>query len=102
MNARIRLSDRMSNKQKADIEAYAKKVARSESEANLRRILKIVCIALHEKFGFGRDRLMTVINEVGIISETRKDDEVFWYHVDREMKALKLDFEPEDYERMDK
>ena len=102
MNARIRLSDRMSNKQKADIEAYAKKVARSESEANLRRILKIVCIALHEKFGFGRDRLMTVINEVGIISETRKDDEVFWYHVDREMKALKLDFDPEDYERMDK
>lgn len=102
MNARIRLFDRMSNKQKADIEAYAKKVARSESEANLRRILKIVCIALHEKFGFGRDRLMTVINEVGIISETRKDDEVFWYHVDREMKALKLDFDPEDYERMDK
>lgn len=45
---------------------------------------------------------MTVINEVGIISETRKDDEVFWYHVDREMKALKLDFDPEDYERMDK
>lgn len=52
MNARIKLSDRLSNKQKADIESYAKKVARSESEANLRRILKIVCIALHEKFGF--------------------------------------------------
>ena len=43
-----------------------------------------------------------MLKEVGDISETRKDDEVFWYHVDREMKALKLDFDPEDYERMDK
>lgn len=102
MNARIRLSDRLSNKQKADIETYAKQVARSESEANLRRIMKIVCIALHEKFGFGRDRLTAMLKEVGDISETRKDDEVFWYHVDREMQALNLDFEPEDYERMDK
>ena len=102
MKSIIKLSDRLSNKQKADIEAYAKQVARSESEANLRRIMKIVCIALHEKFGFGRDRLTVMLKEVGDISETRKDDEVFWYHVDREMKALKLDFEPEDYERMDK
>ena len=102
MKSIIKLSDRLSNKQKADIEAYAKQVARSESEANLRRIMKIVCIALHEKFGFGRDRLTVMLKEVGDISETRNDDEVFWYHVDREMKALKLDFEPEDYERMDK
>ena len=102
MKSIIKPADRLSNKQKADIEAYAKQVIQDECKAKQRRIMKIVCVALHEKFGFGRDRLTVMLKEVGDISETRNDDEVFWYHVDREMKALKLDFEPEDYERMDK
>lgn len=53
-------------------------------------------------FGFGGQRLAKLIMAVLELIEKSKTDEVFWYHTDRELKQIGLDFPNEDYEVMDK
>lgn len=72
-----------------------------QSGAMTWRIIKIFCIALHQEFGFGKDRLMRMIAKLEEIGIEREQDEVFWAHVDRYNKHLGLDFPEEDYDRMD-
>ncbi len=97
MNALIKLT----NKQKAKIEAYAKEVSQLEAVNNARRLIKIFCVALNQRYGFGHDRLAVLLGEVDNLAEKQKDDPVFWSHIDREViDYLKLPFEFEDYEKM--
>lgn len=101
MNARIRLKDKLTPKQKADIEAYAKEMNQLEAVNNARRLIKIVCVALNQRYTFGHDRLSVLLGEIDNLAEKQKDDPVFWSHIDREViDYLKLPFEPENYERM--
>lgn len=101
MNARIKLKNKLSNKQRADIEAYVREVHQNEAVNNARRLVKIFCVALNQRFGFGHDRLAVLLGEVDNLAEKQKDDPVFWSHIDREViEYLKLPFEPEDYEKM--
>ena len=37
----------------------------------------------------------------GDLGAERKDDEVFWTHIDRKLEQIGLDFPKEDYEVMD-
>ena len=66
-----------------------------------RRHIKLFCVALNEEFGFGKDRLLRLIQKYGDLSAERKDDEVFWSHVDRYLERIGLDFPKENYETMD-
>ena len=66
-----------------------------------RRHMKLVCVALNEHFGFGKERLMKLIQAYGDLGEERKEDEVFWSHIDRYIEQIGLDFQKEDYEIMD-
>lgn len=101
MNARIRLKDKLTPKQKADIEAYAKEMNQLEAVNNARRLIKIVCVALNQRFGFGHDRLAALLGEIDSLAEKQKEDLIFWYHMDKEcIKYLNLPFEPEDYDKM--
>lgn len=101
MNARIRLKDKLSKKEKANIEAYVQEVNQNEAISISRRLVKIFCVALNQGFGFGHDRLAVLLGEVDNLAEKQKDDPVFWSHVDREViNYLKLPFEPEDYDKM--
>ena len=98
MNVRL---NKLTKKQKADMEAYAKEVHQSEAVNNARRLIKIVCVALNEKFGFGHDRLAVLLGEIDNLAEKQKDDPVFWSHIDREViEYLKLPFVREDYNKM--
>ena len=101
MNARIKLKNKLSSKQRADIEAYAREVHQNEAVNNARRLLKIVCVALNQRYKFGHDRLLVLLGEIDRLAESQKEDLVFWSHIDREViDYLKLPFVPEDYERM--
>ena len=66
-----------------------------------RRHIKLMCVALNENFGFGKDRLLKLVQAYGDLSAERKDDEIFWYHIDRHLEQIGLDFPREDYEVMD-
>ena len=66
-----------------------------------RRHIKLICVALNEHFGFGKDRLLKLVQAYGDLSAERKDDEVFWSHIDRYLERIGLDFPKEDYEVMD-
>ena len=66
-----------------------------------RRHIKLFCVALNEEFGFGKDRLLRLIQKYGDLSAERKDDEVFWSHIDRYLERIGLDFPKENYETMD-
>ena len=66
-----------------------------------RRHIKLVCVALNEHFGFGKDRLLRLVEAYGNLGAERKDDEVFWSHIDRYLERIGLDFPKENYETMD-
>ena len=77
------------------------KELRKQSGDLTRRIFKLFCLALNEKYGFGKDRLQNVIQTVNHFASERELDEVFWSHVDERMKQLGMDFQPENYHEMD-
>ena len=66
-----------------------------------RRHIKLMCVALNEHFGFGKDRLLRLVEAYGKLGEERKNDEVFWSHIDRYLERIGLDFPKENYETMD-
>lgn len=51
-----------------------------------RRHIKLMCVALNEHFGFGKDRLLKLIQAYGNLGAERKDDEIFWHHIDRKLE----------------
>ena len=66
-----------------------------------RRHIKLMCVVLNEQFGFGKERLLKLVRAYGDLSEERKEDEIFWSHIDRYLERIGLDFPKEDYEIMD-
>lgn len=100
MKARIKLNNQLTNKQRAEMREYIREVTQQDTKDNIRRFMKIVCVALHEKFGFGHDRLAVVMGEIDSLAEEQKDDPVFWSHIDRVMHQLDLPFLDEDYDKM--
>lgn len=102
MNARIKLQHKISNKQKADIREYCANEMREQQKEHTRRSIKIFCVALHQTFGFGKDRLAKVLSEIDKLSKQRDDDEIFWNHIDRLLEQIGFNFQPENYEEMDR
>jgi hypothetical protein len=66
-----------------------------------RRHIKLFCVALNEHFGFGKKRLLRLVQAYGDLGAERKDDEVFWSHIDRRLEQIGLNFPKENYETMD-
>lgn len=103
MNCRV---PRINRKMRKEIDGYTKeRVAEyyeKQGEEITRRNFKLFCLALHIVFGFGGQRLAKLIMTVTELIEKSKTDEVFWFHTDRELRAIGLDFPNEDYEVMDK
>lgn len=83
------------------IREEVKEEFQKQSNNMTRRVFKLFCIALHQEFGFGKDRLKRTIAKVEEIGGERDQDEVFWAHIDNYLKHIGLDFPNEDYERMD-
>ena len=69
----------------------------------VRRVLKLVCLSLNRRAGWGCVRGSRIIEDVVNLSRERAEDQdgVFWYRADRDLKSLGYKFPDEDYERMD-
>lgn len=83
MKARIPLS----NKQKKDImpelEMYAKRAIEEERNNLTRRLFKVMLVALHEEFGFGKVKLARALIKMVETIQKSDTDEVYWEHIDR-------------------
>lgn len=67
-----------------------------------RRWIKLTCVILHNRFGFGHDRLAVFLGEINEAANSERQDEIFWRHIDQVVnQELKLDFEPEKYEELE-
>lgn len=75
---------------------------KKQSNDMTRRVIKAICVSLNQEYGFGKIRLLRLIDRLEEISKEREHDEVFWSHIDIYCKHLGLDFPDEDYEKMDK
>ena len=102
MNARIKLQHKISQKQKADIREYCANELKEQQKEHTRRSIKLFCVALHQTFGFGRDRIAKVLEAINDLSAERDKDEIFWSHIDRLLEQIGMTFQPEDYEEMDR
>jgi hypothetical protein len=66
-----------------------------------RRVLKLVCIALNDNFGFGKYRLSELVEAVSQTSAESNDNPVFWANVDKRIEQIGLPFEPENYKELE-
>ena len=97
MKARMKLNNKIQKKIKEEVRTEYDR----QGQDLARRHIKLMCVALNEHFGFGKNRLMKLIQAYGDLGEERKEDEVFWSHIDRYIEQIGLDFPKEDYEIMD-
>lgn len=66
-----------------------------------RRLLKLFCISLHRKAGYAAIRGGRIIADIIEVGKEHDNDEVFWSHADRYLKAIGYNFQDEDYDQMD-
>lgn len=96
---------RINRKMQKEIDAHTKqRVAEhyeQQGEEITRRVFKLWCVACHEEYGFSGKRNGRLLLAVSKLIEKSKTDEVFWYHIDKELKQMGLDFPNENYEVMD-
>lgn len=70
-------------------------------QALSRRVLKLICVALNDKYGFGKDRLANLIATVDDISKEWNENQIFWVDIDRRIKQIGLPFEDENYDEVE-
>ena len=102
MNARISFQNKMSKKQQEVAREAMQEQFRKEAEGHTRRLLKIVCIALNETEGFGKQRIARFMDAVTEISNEHMTDEIFWTHADKRLQQMGVPFTPEDYEELER
>lgn len=98
MKAHIPPRQMMSNHSLQAVDEYIQE----ESHNMSRRLFKLVAVALNELYGFGAERNLKLSQRVGNLIIEHQDDEIFWQHVDRRCDQMKLGYEHEDYEQMEK
>lgn len=78
-----------------------RRACKDEMKNQNRRLLKPVCIALHEQYGFGRERLCRLVETIAELSNSRTDDPVYWQHNDKFLtETLKIAWNCENYDEM--
>ena len=97
MRARVTLDKK--TKERINLEVKAEYDRKGEELT--RRHLKLMCVAMNINAHWGKKRLLQMIEWYGDLGAERKDDEIFWSHIDRKLEQMGLDFPKEDYEVMD-
>ena len=102
MRARMKPADILSKDQKSAIRDYAKEQFAKQAKESVRRVFKLLCLSLHEEFGFGKERCTRLIQRINDLAKEHEQDEVYWNHVDSVMQDIGVEFEPENYAEMDR
>lgn len=86
----------MPTKQKALIRQEIRRELDRQEQQRVRREYKLLCVVLHELYGFGTGRLSAVLNRLSSLSAEHETDEIFWEHIDRVViRELGIPFEEE-------
>lgn len=86
----------MPTKQKALIRQEIRRELDRQEQQRVRREYKLLCVVLHELYGFGAGRLSAVLNRLSSLSAEHDADEIFWEHIDRVViRELGIPFEEE-------
>lgn len=93
MKAHIPPKYRCTKKQKIAAQEYADNAQKD----NIRRVFKLIAIALNETYGFGKLRTGKVLAEIDNMAKEKEHDPVFWAHVDRRVKQIGFNFPEEDW-----
>ena len=106
MKVRYNPIAQMSKREQKELNEYmaqrAKKIYDEEATGLIRRCYKTFAVALHKKYGFGRNRLIQLMDELSDISKLRDIDDVFWKHLDDVIiNEIKLGFDREEYEDLE-
>lgn len=67
----------MPTKQKALIRQEIRRELDRQEQQRVRREYKLVCVVLHELYGFGAGRLSAVLNRLSSLSAEHDADEIF-------------------------
>ena len=102
MKARLKPANRLTNAQKQAVNEYTAEELKRQGADAMRRLFKLMCVSLNEKFGFGAGRCSRLIADISELAEKHAKDEVFWTHVDQVMQQMGMKFVPENYEEMDR
>ena len=74
----------------------AKEKLQEQQHGFTRRFYKLICYTLNREFGFGKGRLMKIINSINRTLTEHRDDVMFWNHLDRVViDELGVEFERE-------
>ena len=83
-------------KQKALIREEIRRELDRQEQQRIRRVYKLLCVVLHELYGFGAGRLSAVLERLSSLSAEHDTDEIFWEHIDRVViRELGIPFEEE-------
>ena len=85
----------LTNRQRKTLECEAEKQIQAQTEQIVRRWMKLTCVALNERYGFGVGRLGNLLVEITRLSELADTDEEYWTHIDRRLQQLGFVFEEE-------
>ena len=100
MRARLKPSAVTTKAQKKAINQVLQDELNRQQKMVMRRFFKLMCVSLSEDFGFGKERLMRLINRISTVSAEHATDEVYWTHVDKRIEQLGLEFSKEDYKTL--
>lgn len=94
MKARVPARQKLSKEMQVSIQEFVTKEREEQSKKLIEQILKVSIINLNRNFGFGQQRLIKFIDTVTDMFEEHREDDLYWYHVDKILKEeLKLDME---------
>lgn len=92
MKVRIPAKQRLSKQMQNSIKESVRKEREEQSKKLIEQILKVSLINLNRNFGFGQLRLIKFLDTVTEMFEEHREDELYWYHVDKILKEeLKID-----------
>lgn len=91
------------NKVREAISTELTDARKDERDKTVRRMVKILCLVLHEKRGFGKQRLAETVNEMAEqilkgIEFWDNDVGDFWYKVDKTLEQYGINFYPTEDE----
>lgn len=103
MRARIKPSAITTKTQRRAIQENVRDELQRQQKDNTRRLFKLMCVSLHEEFGFGHDRCVRLLERINTLSAEHQHDEAFWYHIDTVIhNQIGLDFANENYDEFDR
>ncbi len=106
MKVRIKMIDTMSKAERKELDRYSFERAKEMYDRDMLgfagRCYKLFVTVLHIKYGFGKKRIIDILDELNSVNMKRQNDQIFWKHIDDVIvDELKIDLPRENYEDLE-